>query len=122
MKDKYSYYVYILTNKINTVFYTGFTNNLLRRLVEHKMKITDGFTKKYNVDKLVYYEFYNDVYIAIKREKYLKRWKKDWKLRLIKKENPEMKDLIYEFMSDKEIEEMKYLIIEREKNKSEIPA
>ena len=122
MKEKYSYYVYILTNKVNTVFYIGFTNNLLRRLVEHKMKIADGFTKKFNVDKLIYYESYTDVYLAINREKKLKRWKKEWKLRIIKKENPEMRDLIYDFMNDKEIEDMKYFIQEREKNNSEIPA
>jgi putative endonuclease len=122
MKENYSYYVYILTNKINTTLYTGFTNNLLRRLVEHKMKIAEGFTKKYNVDKLIYYEFYTDVNTAINREKKLKRWKKEWKLRLIKKVNPEMKDLIYDFMNDKEIEGMKSVIIEREKYKNEIPA
>jgi putative endonuclease len=122
MKEKYSYYVYILTNKLNTVFYTGFTNNIIRRLVEHKMKIADGFTKKYNVNKLVYYEYYTDVYSAINREKKIKIWKKEWKLRIIKKENPEMKDLIYDFMSDNEIEEMKSVIMEREKNKNEIPA
>jgi len=122
LEEKYSFYVYILTNKINTVFYIGFTNNLLRRIVEHKMKIADSFTKKYNVDKLVYYENFTDVFSGINREKKLKKWKTDWKLRLIKKENPEMRDLIYDFMNEKEIEGMKYVILEREKNKSEIPA
>jgi putative endonuclease len=122
MKEKYSFYVYILTNKINTVYYTGFTNNLLRRVVEHKIKIADSFTKKYNVDKLVYYEYFSEVDYAIKREKTLKKWKTEWKLRLIKKENPELKDLIYDFMKEKEIEDMKYIILEREKIKNEIPA
>jgi putative endonuclease len=122
MKENYSYYVYILTNKINTTLYTGFTNNLLRRIVEHKLKIADGFTKKYNVDKLVYYESYIDVYRAINREKKLKKWKTEWKLRLIKKENPEMNDLINDFMNEKEIEDMKCVILEREKNENEIPA
>ena len=122
MEEKYSFYVYILTNKINTVFYIGFTNNLLRRIVEHKMKIADSFTKKYNVDKLVYYENFTDVFSGINREKKLKKWKTEWKLRLIKKENTEMRDLIYDFMNEKEIEGMKYVILEREKNKSEIPA
>ena len=86
------------------------------------MKIADSFTKKYNVDKLVYYENFTDVFSGINREKKLKKWKTDWKLRLIKKENPEMRDLIYDFMNEKEIEGMKYVILEREKNKSEIPA
>ena len=122
MEEKYSFYVYILTNKINTVFYIGFTNNLLRRIVEHKMKIADSFTKKYNVDKLVYYENFTDVFSGINREKKLKKWKTEWKLRLIKKENTEMRDLIYDFMNEKEIEDMKYVILEREKNKNEIPA
>jgi len=122
LEEKYSFYVYILTNKINTVFYIGFTNNLLRRIVEHKMKIADSFTKKYNVDKLVYYENFTDVFSGINREKKLKKWKTEWKLRLIKKENTEMRDLIYDFMNEKEIEDMKYVILEREKNKNEIPA
>jgi putative endonuclease len=122
MEEKYSFYVYILTNKINTVFYTGFTNNLSRRIVEHKMKIADSFTKKYNIDKLVYFENFSDVYTAIKREKVLKKWKTEWKLRLIKNKNQEMRDLIYDFMSEKEIEDMKYVILEREKIKNEIPA
>jgi len=69
--NKFSYFVYILTNKGNDVFYVGFTSNLNRRVVEHKMKIQDGFTKMFNVDKLVYFEHFTDVNFAIAREKRL---------------------------------------------------
>lgn len=117
MKEKLSYFVYILTNKINTVYYTGFTNNLLRRIVEHKMRIADGFTRRFNADKLVYYEHFTDVESAIKQEKRIKKWKKEWKLRIIKKGNPDMRDLIYDFMCNEEIEDMKSKILEREKEK-----
>jgi putative endonuclease len=120
MEKIYSYYVYILTNKTNTVFYTGFTNNLLRRIVEHKLKILDGFSKKYKTFKLVYYEHFSDVYLAIKREKRLKRWNKEWKLELIKKNNPEMKDLTYDLFDKNEIKEMEELL--KEESKSGIPA
>ena len=88
-----SYYVYILTNKTNSVIYIGITNNLLRRLYEHKNKLLDGFTKKYNVNKLVYFEQTSDINEAIKREKILKKWNREWKIELIKKQNPEFKDL-----------------------------
>lgn len=79
------YYVYILTNKVNTVFYIGVTNNLNRRIYEHKNKLIEGFTKKYNVNKLVYYEISDSVESAILREKQLKRWNRQWKINLIKK-------------------------------------
>ena len=72
-----SYYVYILTNKTNSVIYTGITNNLLRRLYEHKNKLLEGFTKKYNVNKLVYFEQTSDINEAIKREKTLKKWNRE---------------------------------------------
>jgi len=120
MEKKYSYYVYILTNKNNTVFYTGFTNNLLRRAIEHKLEISDGFTKKYKTIKLVYFEQFSDVYLAIKREKRLKKWNRDWKLKIIKKGNPEMRDLIYDYMKADEIKEFEELI--KERYKTEIPA
>jgi putative endonuclease len=87
------YCVYIITNKINTVFYIGVTSNLPKRIYEHRNKLTDGFTKKYNIDKLVYFEQTEDVISAIVREKQLKNWKRDWKIELIKKANPEWKDL-----------------------------
>ena len=92
-----SYYVYILTNKTNSVIYIGITNNLLRRLYEHKNKLLDGFTKKYNVNKLVYFEQTSDINEAIKREKILKKWNREWKIELIKKQNPEFKDLSSEW-------------------------
>ena len=86
-------YVYILSNKSNSTLYIGVTDDLVRRVYEHKQKFIDGFSNKYNVSKLVYYEIYNDPYTAITREKQLKgfnRYKKD---RLISNFNPEWKDL-----------------------------
>ena len=88
------YYVYILTTQNNRVLYIGVTNNLKRRINEHKSKLIDGFTKKYNVNKLVYYEKMNDVSVAIKREKQLKGWKRSKKDALVNSMNPEWKDLI----------------------------
>ena len=90
---KYSYYVYILTNKINTVLYIGVTNNLIKRVYQHKTKVVTGFTEKYNVSKLVYYEIYNDINTAVTREKQLKGWNRNWKIRLIEKENKDWQDL-----------------------------
>jgi len=87
------YYVYILTNKSNNVLYIGVTNDLVRRVYEHKNKMIDGFTKKYNLTKLVYYEATTDVRSAIEREKQLKNWHREWKLNLVKEFNPEWKDL-----------------------------
>lgn len=88
-----TYAVYILTNYNETTFYIGVTGNLQKRIREHKNKIAEGFTKKYNVDKLVYYELTNDVESALNREKQLKRWHRQWKINLIKEMNPEFKDL-----------------------------
>lgn len=93
MKLNKQYYVYILTNKSNKVLYIGVTNDLIRRLFEHKNKLVDGFTKKYNLVKLVYYEATDDVKGALGREKQLKNWHRDWKINLIKQFNPEWKDL-----------------------------
>jgi putative endonuclease len=87
------YYVYILTNKIRTTLYIGVTNDLVKRLHEHKCGQYDGFTKKYNVNQLVYYEETNNVNVAINREKRLKQWNREWKDRLIEKFNPEWRDL-----------------------------
>ena len=88
------YYVYILTNKNNTVLYTGMTNNLERRIYEHKNKLVEWFTSKYNLTKLVYFEEYKYVKDAIRREKQLKRWRRKWKEELIEKENPWWNDLM----------------------------
>ena len=90
---KKSYFVYILTNFEETTFYIGVTSNLQKRIWEHKNKIVEGFTEKYNVDRLVYYEQTEDVETALNREKQLKRWHRQWKINLIKEFNPEMKDL-----------------------------
>ncbi|EKD84762.1 MAG: hypothetical protein ACD_38C00165G0019 [uncultured bacterium] len=89
---RYSY-VYILTNEINTVLYIGVTDNLIKRIYQHKMKVVSGFTSKYNVNKLVYYEIYEDIIEAIKREKQLKNWHREWKINLIKRNNPDFNDL-----------------------------
>jgi putative endonuclease len=88
------YYVYILSNPSNTTLYTGVTNNLTKRTWEHKSKIyLLSFTSKYKTFKLVYYEAYNDIKIAIQREKQLKRWKRKWKREIISKFNPTWSDL-----------------------------
>ena len=86
-------YVYIMSNKNNNVLYIGVTNDLIRRIYEHKNKILKGFTSKYNVEKLVYYECFEDELLAIQREKNLKNWHKEWKENLIRQMNPEWKDL-----------------------------
>jgi putative endonuclease len=91
MRDQY--YVYILTNKYNKVLYIGITSDLLKRVFEHKQKYVEGFTKKYNVDKLVYYEIFEDVDLAIAREKYLKSKRRQIKIELIEKSNPQWNDL-----------------------------
>ena len=93
MQRKFIYYVYILTNKTNSTFYIGVTNSITKRLFEHKFGLQEGFTKKYKVKKLVYLEEYNDIKEAIAREKQLKNWHRDWKINLIKKVNPELKDM-----------------------------
>ena len=87
------YYVYILTNWSNKVLYIGITNNLVRRCYEHKHKIIKGFTEKYNVNKLVYFDTTNDVSEAIKREKQLKGWTRSKKINLIESINPMWNDL-----------------------------
>ncbi len=85
--------VYIMTNCNNTTFYIGVTSNLQKRIWEHKNKVVEGFTKKYNINKLVYYEITDSIESAIIREKQLKNWHREWKLNLIKDNNPEFKDL-----------------------------
>jgi putative endonuclease len=92
------YFVYILTNKYNKVLYVGVTNNLIRRVYEHKNKLISGFTSKYNVNKLVYYESFQSVFDAIKREKEIKGWKREKKVALINSFNPEWKYLYEELI------------------------
>ena len=91
------YYVYILTNSSNKVMYIGITNNLERRVFEHKHKLIDGFTKRYHVHRLVFYEQTSDVNAAIAREKQLKGWVREKKNRLVESQNPQWKDLSEEW-------------------------
>jgi len=93
-----SYFVYILSNKRNGTLYIGITNNIIRRVNEHKNKIADGFTKKYDLTNLVYYEKFNYINDAIMREKQLKTWRRVWKLDLIEKSNPNWNDLSDNFI------------------------
>lgn len=93
MKEEKQYYIYIMTNFENGTLYTGVTNNLLRRVYEHKNKLTEGFTKKYGLDKLVYYEAFNSIEYAILREKQIKDGSRKKKLQLINNFNKEWKDL-----------------------------
>lgn len=94
--------VYILTNKSNTVLYTGVTRNLQRRIAEHRLHLNQGFTKKYNTDKLVYYEVFDRLDDAIHREKQLKKWHRDWKEKIINDFNPEWRDLTADIGVDEE--------------------
>ena len=88
-----NYYVYILASKKNGTLYIGVTNDLIKRIYEHKNKLTEGFTCKYQVNRLVYYETTSEITVALRREKQLKNWKRDWKIELIEKNNPQWKDL-----------------------------
>ena len=93
------YYVYILASKRNGTLYTGVTSNLIKRVWEHKEKVVGGFSKKYNVDRLVYFEQYDDPLDAISREKRIKKYPRKWKINLIEKENPFWKDLYTDMVS-----------------------
>ena len=88
-----NYYVYILSSKRNGTLYTGITSDILKRVYEHKHGLVEGFTKKYKVHYLVWYEIHQSVESAITRKKQIKKWKRNWKLQLIEKENPEWMDL-----------------------------
>ena len=90
----HTYYVYILSNKNRNVYYTGVTNNLTRRVIEHKNKHIKGFTSKYNVDELIYYEVFIDIREAIAREKQIKKYSRAKKLYLIESKNPGFKTLM----------------------------
>jgi len=88
-----SYFVYIITNRINTVLYTGFTGDLVHRVCQHKSGTYDGFSKKYKCHKLVWYDEFPDAMSAIEAEKRIKKWKREYKINLITKLNPEWRDL-----------------------------
>ena len=89
--------VYIMTNYQETTFYIGVTSDLEKRVWEHKNKVVEGFTNKYNINKLVYFELTDSIETAIRREKQLKNWHRDWKINLTKTINPEFKDLSLEW-------------------------
>lgn len=94
-----NYYVYIMTNNSKTL-YIGVTNDLIRRIYEHKNELIEGFTKKYNITKLVYYEVFNTVEDAIKREKQLKNWHRQWKINLIESMNKDWRELSTDFLGN----------------------
>ena len=91
-------YVYILASKRNGTLYVGVTSDLIKRIYEHKQNLVEGFTNKYNVHELVYYEVHSDIEAAILREKKIKKWNRRWKLRLIEEMNPEWRDLYQEIV------------------------
>ena len=93
-----TYCVYILAGKRNGTLYIGVTNNLAKRVYQHKENLIDGFTKKYKVHNLVYFEYTNDINEALLREKRLKEWQRKWKIELIEGFNPEWKDLYDEII------------------------
>ena len=93
MPSQHRYYVYLLTNWNNKVMYVVFTNDLERRVYEHKHKLVEGFTQKYNVNKLVYFEETGDINVALAREKEIKKWRREKKNSLVDGSNPEWEDL-----------------------------
>lgn len=88
-----AYYVYLVASKKYGTLYLGVTNDVVRRIHEHKSKVVAGFSKRYSVDRLVWFEIYDDSVTAITREKELKKWRREWKIRLIEKQNPQWIDL-----------------------------
>ena len=98
MPDSVSYFVYIITNKNKTVLYTGFTNDLERRIYEHKSKIYKGFATKYNCHKLLYFEEFKEMKDALHRERQVKKYSRQWKENLISEANPDWKDLYDDFV------------------------
>ena len=92
------YYTYILASKKSGTLYTGMTNDLIRRIYQHKSKEREGFVTRYNVTKLVYFEVHSTAIAAITREKQIKEWKRDWRIELIEKANPDWRDLYDEIV------------------------
>lgn len=93
-----AFYVYILATRKDGPIYVGVTSDLHRRVYEHKTHAVRGYTARYNVDRLVYWELFDNPEAAIHREKQLKRWRREWKVALIERENPEWRDLALEFV------------------------
>ena len=93
-----TYFVYIIASKRNGTLYIGVTSNIVKRVYEHKNKLVEGFTKKYNVRVLLHYETIEDIISAMTREKQLKKWKRQWKIELIEKNNPNWRDLYYDII------------------------
>jgi putative endonuclease len=102
MARDHTYFVYILASRRNGTLYTGVTNDLIRRVQEHRQGLVDGFTKRYRVKLLVYFEVHQDINEAILREKRIKRWRRAWKLQLIEAENPQWRDLWAGLSGEKE--------------------
>jgi len=100
MRINHQYYVYILASKIRGTLYIGVTNDVQRRVYEHKMGIKKGFTQKYDVNKLMYFETFQSIEEAIIREKNLKKWKLNWKIKLIEEKNIKWRDLSKDWYDD----------------------
>ncbi len=105
MQQDKTYFVYILASRPYGTLYIGVTNDLARRIIEHREGRADGFTKNYSVTRLVWFETYGEVLLAIQREKSLKRWRRDWKINLIERTNPQWHDLAHVFLGP-EVETM----------------
>ncbi|PLX27990.1 hypothetical protein C0583_02020 [Candidatus Parcubacteria bacterium] len=119
MKKEYRYYIYIVSNFNRTTYYTGLTNNILRRIIEHREGFGSNFTKKYSLKYLVYYEYYRYIDQAINREKEIKKWRREKKIALISEINPEQNDLSAEIFDSYGINKNNYKeILEDIKNLS----
>ena len=99
MRREHSYWVYILASRLGGALYIGVTNDLVRRIYQHRAGLVAGFTKEYSVRRLVYFEPHTDIEEAIRREKRLKRWNRAWKIRLIEERNPNWDDLYSQISS-----------------------
>ena len=104
MKD-HNYYIYIISNWNNKVIYIGVTSDIVKRIYQHKHKFFKGFSNKYNLNKLVYYEHFTDINFAIRREKEIKKWRREKKNKLIENMNKEWIDLSLQFQNGKEIKD-----------------
>ena len=107
MQKEYNFYIYILTNYTKAVLYVGFTNNIIRRMIEHKNDLGCKFTRKYKLKYLVYFEQCENVYSVMEREKEIKKWRREKKINLIKNVNSDLNDLSSKLFKDNEITEKK---------------